>query len=344
MDVFKAIHTVAVPFLVALCTCETVRPISIVFFRYFPTIPMASKSISVTAKVIPPSSQSSTDPSNAQFATLLAAIKQSETRLDQKLVAFRSDLKEEAATKAANRVRRDKPYAYKKKAHEEQATFNEKVQEAVREAHEALETATDSPAVQRAKTALQQGSTLLSERQKLIKIADRSANGWGVVVEYTADELADDSDDEKRLEKAEKAAERKAGLKRERDSHLSKNPPRSPTARRVSLFPSRMGILQHHTPAVQTLQQSGASGRRLGGPATQRAVGPCFACGEMGHLRSYCPRTSQDKKWYPSHGMTVQVCGNVKCCVVRKMLWEMWVIVVTWAWEWPVMSVIRDQA
>ena len=38
----------------------------------------------------------------------------------------------------------------------------------------------------------------------LIKIADRSDNGWGVVAEYTADELAEDSDDEKRLEKAEK--------------------------------------------------------------------------------------------------------------------------------------------
>ena len=32
----------------------------------------------------------------------------------------------------------------------------------------------------------------------------RSDNGWGVVAEYTADELAEDSDDEKRLEKAEK--------------------------------------------------------------------------------------------------------------------------------------------
>jgi hypothetical protein len=45
--------------------------------------------------------------------------------------------------------------------------------------------------------------------------------------------------------------------------------------------------------------------------------------------------------------MTVQVCGNVKCCVMLKMLWEMWVlivIVVMWAWEWPVMRVIRDQA
>ena len=55
-----------------------------------------------------------------------------------------------------------------KRAHEEQASFNEKVQEAVGEASEALETATDSPAVQRAKAALQQGSALLAERQKLI--------------------------------------------------------------------------------------------------------------------------------------------------------------------------------
>ena len=47
---------------------------------------------------------------------------------------------------------------------------------------------------------------LLSERQKLIKIAYRSEFGWAVVAEYTADELAEDSDDKKRLEKAEKAA------------------------------------------------------------------------------------------------------------------------------------------
>ena len=44
-----------------------------------------------------------------------------------------------------------------------------------------------------------------------LKDWDRSANGWGVVAEYTADELADD---EKRIEKGEKAAERKAGIKK----------------------------------------------------------------------------------------------------------------------------------
>ena len=87
-------------------------------------------------------------------------------RVDQKLADFRSDMKEEVATKAANRVRHDKPYEYKK-PHKEQASFNKKIQEAVGEERDALVTDTDSPAA-RAKMALQQGSALLAERQKLI--------------------------------------------------------------------------------------------------------------------------------------------------------------------------------
>ena len=54
----------------------------------------------------------------------------------------------------------------------------------------------------------------ISERQKLIKIADRSECGWGVVTEYQADELESCSEDEKKLEKAERAAERKVMRKR----------------------------------------------------------------------------------------------------------------------------------
>ena len=50
------------------------------------------------------------------------------------------------------------------------------------------------------------------ERQKLIKLADRSEFRWGVVAEYTADELADNSDDEKRIEKTEKADKCKRSL------------------------------------------------------------------------------------------------------------------------------------
>ena len=150
---------------------------------------MASKGktpAAVTARVLTSSPIEQTTPSNQlpgpQFAALLAAIRESEHRLDRKLVDFRVDVQQaqdEAATKAVNRMRHDKPYEFKKKAHEEQARFNTQVQESVQEAHDALATIEDSPALLRAQEALEKGGRLLSERQKLIKIADRSANGWG---------------------------------------------------------------------------------------------------------------------------------------------------------------------
>ena len=142
-------------------------------------------------------------------------------------------------------------------------TFNKKVQDAVKEACDVLEEVAESPAVQRAKAALREGAALLSERQKLIKIADRSPNGWNVVAEYTADELADDSDDEKRLEKAEKAAGRKARLKRRR-----KQPPmQKGAAERILCYPTAQGAYGGYAlplPSVfpQGQQPSGATQAR----------------------------------------------------------------------------------
>ena len=201
-----------------------------------------------------------------------------QSRLDQRFCDFKGA--QEEAAKAAKRVRHEKPYDYKKKAHEEQATFNAKVQDALKEA-------TDH----------------LAERQKLIKIADRSANGWGVVAEYTADELAADSDDEKRLEKAEKAAERKAGLKRRQPAQRGAAQTRTQRYTAAQAY-GGYTVPQLYPPSFPQLQQTasgaGQSVRRAGGSAgtIQRvSVGPCFACGEMGHLRMYCPKIqTQEKK------------------------------------------------
>ena len=49
----------------------------------------------------------------------------------------------------------------------------------------------------------------LKKRQKLIKLADRSKDGWLVVQEYESDDLASDSEDEKKIKKAKNAAEKK---------------------------------------------------------------------------------------------------------------------------------------
>ena len=125
--------------------------------------------------------------------------------------------------------------------------------------------------------ALKEGETLLAKRQRLIKIADRSSNGWSVVAEYAADELAEDSEDEKRLEKAEKAAERKAGLKRMK----KQQPQRWARAPRFFLRQPGFGgfTLTVVIPGPQQQSISDQSGRRPSGTAglVQRtSVGPLF--------------------------------------------------------------------
>ena len=93
--------------------------------------------------------------------------------------------------------------------------MNESIDEALLQAEIELEATTSYSASMQEKfknvgDCIAKGRQLIVDRQKLIKIADRSDLGWAVVEEYTADELAADSDNEKRLDKAERSAERKA--------------------------------------------------------------------------------------------------------------------------------------
>ena len=57
---------------------------------------------------------------------------------------------------------------------------------------------------------------MVSKRIKAIKLADKSEFRWATVNEYLSDELASDSDDEKRIYGAERRAERKNKEKRRR--------------------------------------------------------------------------------------------------------------------------------
>ena len=223
---------------------------------------------------------------------------------------------EEAATKALKRAKFDKPYAYRKKGNEEQAVFNSCLDKTVAEAETELAAAspgapTSATAITEARKCLKKGRQLLAERQKLIRIANWSELRWGVVAEYTADELADDSGDEKRLEKAKWAAEHKASKrKRKRGMTRTVGRPRAGRNPQGQVSSAPAGAPSFHQPATAVPRRPFMAGL----PAA-RVAGPCFACGEMGHIRIHCPKMATlgaegTRRWYPFEGGCE---GSVRC-------------------------------
>ena len=164
-------------------------------------------------------------------------------------------------------------YKFKKRGNEEQFKHNQKVFTKIQEANTQMETDNlNEDQVLTAKRRISEGLELIRSRQKHIKLADSSEAGWRVVDEYVSNPLAEVSDDEKRIYKAQSRAESK--MKKEK------------AKRRVD---------QRQTPYKK--------------PATFNQIptriqstfrpGRCFNCDEMGHWRRECPLatvgTTKDK-------------------------------------------------
>ena len=128
----------------------------------------------------------------------------------------------------------------------------------------------------------------ITQRQKLIRLADRSEFGWDAVNEYEKDELADNDDDARHLEKVEKAAEQKALRTAPRGGNRNK-------ARRPNISPSGQQYLQPLMGAAQTMLPGGFSQPRGASYRPTKIPGPCFHCLKMGHLKANCP----ELKSYP---------------------------------------------
>ena len=129
--------------------------------------------------------------------------------------------------------------------------------------------ALNSNATSKAKSAIiEEGIALATKRMKVIKIADKSQYSWATVQEYLSDELASDSEDEKRLFRSERRAEKKVKEAKKKRSQKFQNqryqpyPPFNPN-RRPSL------------PTSDTNSNTGSRfGRDLG--VRGRQIGPCF--------------------------------------------------------------------
>ena len=96
---------------------------------------------------------------------------------------------------------------FKKKGNEKQFEVNSQVLDHVQSA--SLFLAATPPQMDKALEELKEGEKKLAHRNKLILIADSAEEGWEVVNEYQRRDLADDSDDDKRIRQAEARASQK---------------------------------------------------------------------------------------------------------------------------------------
>ena len=143
--------------------------------------------------------------------------------IDAKFRELKEKVRQEqvlSAERMSKWARTERLHALCFKGNEDQYFFNKKVMDALDEMMTELKKAAAKPVVatldslrstlEKAMEAAKEGEGLLKLRQKHIKLADRSDHWWKVVQKYETDDLVNDSGDEKRIAKAEKAAEAKA--------------------------------------------------------------------------------------------------------------------------------------
>lgn len=124
-------------------------------------------------------------------------------------------------------------------------------------------------------------------RNKLIKIADRSDGGWETVKEYQKDELASDSDDEKRLRIAESRAKRSRKEKFDRDLKKKKRELFGSSFRESFRFSGDT----FRSPHTNNPQFQGFGRQQQLQFGAQQPLGRdiCAKCGNTGHWRRECP-------------------------------------------------------
>ena len=153
-----------------------------------------------------------------------------------------------------------------------------------------------SELLKKVKEDLDEGMKILSRRQKMSNFADRLEAGWAVV-EYEDDALASNSEDEKRMEKAVREADRKVAKKHKlRDSKEA--------ARKEAAW-------HELPPAFATTKPPFAP--KITAGMVPKPLGTCFHCGLLGHFRRKCPKALTSVP-YPLISVNEHGAGESTCC------------------------------
>ena len=238
-----------------------------------PEVPRGgSSSLQQDSITLPPSSvsveQSSESSESSDLASTFALFKD---YFDKKLTALKRDIQEDSLSNSdsiAKKLKEESKISFKFQGNKKQFYFNSDLAEKVH----ADSTALGKRKLEAVRGYLEELDSDIKKRNKLIRLADKSAAGWDLVNEYLSDELASGSEDEKRIRRAEQRALRK---RKDRQQQKGKsNVEQSQPSATTTSFASQP-------------QFNFRSSSRSFTPIGKAKPGDiCFACGQQGHWRS----------------------------------------------------------
>ena len=233
--------------------------------------------------------ESNQDMGGAQADHMLQLIlsKMNEQKSDmERNVARQLDLfKEElqgatsSVSSEVKKIKLDKSITWKNSGNKDQYEHNEKVSDTLTQALWAL----NNDKFEYCKELIGEANELCIKRNKLVKMADASPCGWNTVKNYVSNPLADDSDDEKRINKAENKA-----LKEKKEKQKGKNSKNSFSNDVRGFAPFTFSRQPFRGPTPFQFGFPGMPGPRF-------PIG-CFHCGKPDHKRKECPELKLGSK------------------------------------------------
>ena len=191
-------------------------------------------------------------------------VKDVDERVGEKIEAAIKRALEQHEAQESTKKRRTE-HEFKREGNKIRYNVNEDILQQVENAAKAI----DRNDLEAAKDAIEGGKKILTKQQKLIRLADREDNGWEVVKHYLSDDLAEDSDDEKDINRARREA--LASIKKRQ------------TKKTKSKFRNAPQLYRSYRREYD--QKPRYDNRRNG----ERKGLACYRCGGSGHVQYDCP-------------------------------------------------------
>ena len=197
---------------------------------------------------------------------------------------IKQELKEENQALHSQMNKRFKmtEHSFKKNGNKYQYHHNIEVATRVEEAQSLLNK--NPPEVKKARDALSEGMDIIEERNKDIMVADTSEGGWDTVNEYRKKQIAEDSEDDKKLRKADTNATRKKEQKRKKHKQTQQRKWQQPYYPRNDYNYNEQYSRRDNRYESNNRQQKPFNSHF-------NRYGECFSCKGTDHWRRDCPYT-----------------------------------------------------